>query len=129
MSALSLWQSKLNHSLKNCCLLRSQVHLPAVPLLIQFPENMPGETAEDGPSTWVPVPTWEKWKKLLVQGFSLLGNESEDRKSLPNFLFNICFKYIKMHLKNVAQCRRSIFSFPKIISNLPCESSCTFKPT
>lgn len=54
----------LRHSGLNCCcwhqeLLWALVHVPTVPLMIQFLANMPGKAEEDSPSPWAPGPTWE----------------------------------------------------------------------
>lgn len=54
----------LRHSGLNCCcwhqeLLWALVHVPTVPLMIQFLANMPGKAEEDSPSPWAPGHTWE----------------------------------------------------------------------
>lgn len=55
---LALWCSEQNLCLQHQHPVRTQVCNPAAALLIQLPDNAPGESSQDGPRAWAPNTRW-----------------------------------------------------------------------
>lgn len=47
------------------------LQVPRAPFLMHLPANVPREEAEDGPSIWALIPTWEFKMEFLAPAFIL----------------------------------------------------------